>query len=270
MTIKQQGGIFGRNPSFNDVDAQSLSVDNDLKVNEDVNNLEGRINIYGNKGGSDTDAATLRFYNKGNLISEITGQRAGADDNGQLVFKTYQGGSSRLSMELSTNNDVLFYQNDGSTVGMQYDASEDSLKFVSGGGIDFSATSGTGTSELFDDYEEGTWTPTIAGDATGAFSTAEGAYTKIGRLVFIEMYVVISTNFTSNTIGGLPFTVGNLLSGTSFGQNAVVLTNAADTVTGAVQETTSDIKFYNDHSLLSAHNPNSTNDGYRLSLCYQA
>ena len=30
---------------------------------------------------------------------------------------------------------------------------------TSGKGVDFSATPGTGTSELFDDYEEGTWTP---------------------------------------------------------------------------------------------------------------
>jgi hypothetical protein len=36
---------------------------------------------------------------------------------------------------------------------------------TSGKGIDFSATPGTGTSELFNDYEEGTWTPT---DGSGA------------------------------------------------------------------------------------------------------
>ena len=34
---------------------------------------------------------------------------------------------------------------------------------ANGSGIDFSATSGTGTSELFDDYEEGTWTPSVTG-----------------------------------------------------------------------------------------------------------
>jgi hypothetical protein len=55
---------------------------------------------------------------------------------------------------------------------------------TSGQGIDFSATPGTGTSELLDDYEEGTWT---AADATGAGVTitnnATAKYTKIGRLV---------------------------------------------------------------------------------------
>ncbi len=128
---------------------------------------------------------------------------------------------------------------------------------------------GTGSANHLDDYEEGTFTPTVAGDSTGAFSTAEGTYTKVGRLVFIEMYVVVSTNFTSNYIGGLPFTVGNLLAGTSLGQSAVVLTNAADTVTGSAVETSANIRFFNDHTTSSFHNPNTTNGGYRLALCYQ-
>jgi len=129
---------------------------------------------------------------------------------------------------------------------------------------------GTAAANKLDDYEEGAWTPTVAGDATGAFSTAEGTYTKVGRLVFIEMYVVVSTNFTSNYIGGLPFPVGDLLTGTSLGQSAVVLTNAADTVTGSALEGSGNMRFFNDHNTASFHNPNTTNGGYRLSLCYQA
>jgi hypothetical protein len=54
---------------------------------------------------------------------------------------------------------------------------------TSGKGIDFSATSGTGTSELLSDYEEGTWTPNVA--FLGATSS-EGTYTKIGRQVTIR------------------------------------------------------------------------------------
>ena len=37
---------------------------------------------------------------------------------------------------------------------------------TSGKGIDFSATSGTGTSELLADYEEGTFTPVVKGTST--------------------------------------------------------------------------------------------------------
>ena len=82
------------------------------------------------------------------------------------------------------------------------------VKFVNAGsGIDFSATSGTGTSELFDDYEEGTWTPIDSSGAGLTFSSTSGLYTKVGRMVFATGFVTYpSTADTSNvTIGGLPF-----------------------------------------------------------------
>ena len=86
---------------------------------------------------------------------------------------------------------------------------------TSGKGIDFSATAdsgGTMTSELFDDYEEGTFTPTIGGagsDPTVSFTTQTGNYTKIGNVVKVDAKIVINTissgggNFNSR---GLPFT----------------------------------------------------------------
>lgn len=64
------------------------------------------------------------------------------------------------------------------------------LIVASGQGIDFSATPGTGTSELLADYEEGTWTPNQGSGltVTGAFSSV-GYYTKVGNLVTITGYV---------------------------------------------------------------------------------
>ncbi len=83
-----------------------------------------------------------------------------------------------------------------------------------GKGIDFSATSGTGTSELFDDYEEGTWTPTFTGSTSGSLSFGTvnlATYTKIGRIVYLDCYlssgdVLNNTVSGSIEIGGLPFT----------------------------------------------------------------
>ena len=84
-----------------------------------------------------------------------------------------------------------------------------------GKGIDFSATPGTGTSELLDDYEEGTWTPVYQG-STGSAGTAaytsDGYYTKIGRLVNLNCRLDITNvgSWTSNfQISGLPFTAGS-------------------------------------------------------------
>ena len=86
---------------------------------------------------------------------------------------------------------------------------------TSGKGIDFSATAGTGTSELLDDYEEGTWTPTVSASTTPptvTYSIRSGTYTKVGRLVTCTGIIVLaSTSGGSGNvrITGLPFTNGN-------------------------------------------------------------
>jgi hypothetical protein len=80
------------------------------------------------------------------------------------------------------------------------------LIVASGQGIDFSATSGTGTSELLADYEEGTWTPSVGGNATYVAQT--GYYTKIGNFVKLRFLMTISVLGTGSTtnITGIPFT----------------------------------------------------------------
>jgi hypothetical protein len=75
-------------------------------------------------------------------------------------------------------------------------------KVNSGGGIDFSANSNNAgmTSELLNDYEEGTWTP-----ANTNTSTATGVYTKIGRLVTVQAKVIWN-GVGAISLSGLPFT----------------------------------------------------------------
>ena len=88
---------------------------------------------------------------------------------------------------------------------------------TSGKGIDFSITSsgsGTMTSELLADYEEGTFVPIVRGTSTAgtaSYSGPNGRYTKIGRQVFFELYLSWSSGTgTGNLeIAGLPFTSGS-------------------------------------------------------------
>tara|TARA_R110002124_G_scaffold132415_1_gene294922 strand:+ start:652 stop:1587 length:936 start_codon:yes stop_codon:yes gene_type:complete len=87
------------------------------------------------------------------------------------------------------------------------------LTVASGHGIDFAATgdgAGTDTSELLDDYEEGTWTPVFTAITSPTYSHQLGFYTKVGRKVTFHM-VLIWTAGTSigRNIGGLPYDVGN-------------------------------------------------------------
>lgn len=86
---------------------------------------------------------------------------------------------------------------------------------TSGQGIDFSATPGTGTSELFNDYEEGTWTPqytnTVPPTTPYTMTITSATYTKIGRLVTVVANISTSNVNASGASGtlrisGLPFT----------------------------------------------------------------
>jgi hypothetical protein len=94
-------------------------------------------------------------------------------------------------------------------------------------GIDFSATgngSGTPTTEVLSDYEEGTWVPVYEAE-TGAFTTLtyttqSGRYTKIGNMVIVSG-IISTSNVAVGTagggmfIGGMPYPQsGTLASGT--------------------------------------------------------
>jgi hypothetical protein len=83
---------------------------------------------------------------------------------------------------------------------------------TSGKGIDFSATPGTGTSELLADYEEGTYTPTLGGLSGGAvtYTTQTGRYTKVGRQVTLYFSITVNTNTNTggNAFVSVPFAAG--------------------------------------------------------------
>jgi hypothetical protein len=84
---------------------------------------------------------------------------------------------------------------------------------ASGRGISFTASSHAGgmTSELLDDYEEGTWTPAYS-TSGGSFTydaATEGWYTKIGNVVHVSFRIYTGTSTVGSgdvTIIGLPFT----------------------------------------------------------------
>jgi hypothetical protein len=94
---------------------------------------------------------------------------------------------------------------------------------TSGAGITFPATqSASSDANTLDDYEEGTWTPTIIGTTTagtGTYTTQTGSYTKIGNQVTLHLTLTWTahTGTGNMRISGLPFTVGSYLSAGSVG-----------------------------------------------------
>lgn len=99
----------------------------------------------------------------------------------------------------------------GSLTGISNLTISGNLIVDSGKGIDFSATAGTGTSELLNDYEEGTWTPVDASGASLSITVASATYVKIGRIVHCSFNITYPT--TSSSLGvkisGLPFASAN-------------------------------------------------------------
>jgi hypothetical protein len=92
------------------------------------------------------------------------------------------------------------------------------LTLSAAGGIVFPSTAiANSDPNALDDYEEGTWTPVLS-PTSGAITsyTASGSYTKIGRMVFVQMNATITNNGTGAggiSVNGLPFTAGADASG---------------------------------------------------------
>ena len=112
----------------------------------------------------------------------------------------YTTGSADLRMSLAAAGDLSI-------------TSGNVVMGTSGKGIDFTAAGNVAgmTSELLNDYEEGTFTPAIAfgGASVGvAYAQVIGIYTKVGRLVHFSGRVDLSNKGSSTgsaTITGLPF-----------------------------------------------------------------
>lgn len=220
MTIKQLGGVFGRNPTFNDVTIEGqLTFDGDIDVNSDLK-VDGNLDVTGTGDfGGKVKVTTagngeIEIERTSGALINLQAQSArgviGTNSNHELQLKANNTG--RLKITTSGNVEVM---------------SGNLVIGTSGKGIDFSATAGTGTSELFDDYEEGTWTPIDSSGAGLTFTASSGSYTKVGRMVMATGYVnfPVTANGSGNKIGGLPFTN---IDSTSRGVGAVNYKQVAD------------------------------------------
>jgi hypothetical protein len=116
------------------------------------------------------------------------------------------------------------------------------------GQIQFPATQvASANANTLDDYEEGTWTPTItlnSGTAT-TYTIATGTYTKTGRMVVVLGSITPTNGTLGSTNGyirmtGLPFTVGTR-NGVGSGANVSNLNNGVSTT--MAYSTTVDVAF---------------------------
>jgi len=207
-------------------------IDADFRVESDnlenalfINGADGKVTMQGattiigsaasstnvefNMNGVASKATRIQFQ-EGGANKWLLGQGAASETSAFELFNAV--GTIALSVDRSTNV-VTFAAGASFTDG--------NLKVASGHGIDFSATSGSGTSELLDDYEEGTWTAQVKyGGVSGTAATlseAGGSYTKIGRQVTVNFEIDVSnTNSGSGLVNitGLPFTIADIITPT--------------------------------------------------------
>jgi hypothetical protein len=100
---------------------------------------------------------------------------------------------------------------------------------TAGKGIDFSATSGTGTSELLNDYEEGLVTATVTCGTSGTV-TLNGSnntlqYTKVGRLVTVSGMLSVSSVSSPSGYAAinLPFAISDLTNTSGRSSSSVLM-----------------------------------------------
>lgn len=148
----------------------------------------------------------------------------------EAEHSTFTGAKGEISLVTDTSADRIptgeVRVHDGTTagglpltLGTTSKPLTNNIVLSSGVGINFnnygsedSNSATTVGSNLLDDYEEGTWTPIDESGAGITFTQGRGIYTKIGDLVFFTALVIYPSTASSAdaSIGGLPFTVGDL------------------------------------------------------------
>jgi hypothetical protein len=158
----------------------------------------------GNTATPDSAGTQIGFYGytgsaqqlMGLIACQADGQAVAAGDGpSRLVFSTNPGSPATAPAEVMRIT------------------SDKYIRLASGtGGIQFNGD--TAAANALDDYEEGTFTPTIIGttDAgTGTYTIQAGVYTKVGNIVHFAATILWSahTGTGNMRIGGLPFTCAN-------------------------------------------------------------
>jgi hypothetical protein len=262
MTIKQLGGVFGRNPTFNDVTIEGeltfngdIDIGSDLKINGDlevtgtgkIDDLivgatsapQAGVNLEVKSATSELRLSTSDgSINNGETIGKITWN---APDEGSGPNAIIVAGEISLVSDGNwdstryTPSNIVFKTtpvNGPTMVEAARFTSTGNLAFPSGQGIDFSATAGAGSSEVLSDYEEGFFTPDYTA-WTAAPTFTSGRYIKIGSQVSIMIIGQNGQNAGNEAIAGLPFASNNGVTATGglkvLGSSSVSTLCAVDT-----------------------------------------
>ena len=192
--------------------ASGTGISLDFYVNAGDNDRCARVISQQESTGN---FANLEFHtsNNGTVTKRLT---IGADGNAIFTgtVNIGNGSASTPGLNFAGNGDAGFYNVGGDNIGFAangaavYSMNTDGITLESGKGL---FVGGTGSANKLDDYEEGTWTPTLStsGGSVGTSSSA-GQYTKIGRQVIVHFQFTLSSSSGGSgtlKITNLPFSV---------------------------------------------------------------
>tara|TARA_R110000868_G_scaffold298940_1_gene559160 strand:+ start:1460 stop:3073 length:1614 start_codon:yes stop_codon:yes gene_type:complete len=185
--------IKGGNVGIGCTPTHKLEIRNDVPANSDLDSTA--IKLYNASDGGSAIEFSNGVSGKSKISFGVQSTGAGTDDT-YLGFST--GANTALAEKVRIDSAGHLIINDGNLV-----------IGTAGHGINFQAY-GAGTnisSNLLDDYEEGTFNPTFVNGTVGTNSTT-GEYTKIGNTVYVNINLNVGsvTNLHNSYVGPLPFT----------------------------------------------------------------
>jgi hypothetical protein len=179
--------------------------------------VRGSINLFSiarqdnevmivNRTGTDGDIA--KFYKDGTTVGSIGTASGDLNINGPAghsgirfqassILPRYNGSDTDGTMDLGYHDGV--------------DTHRWRNLYLSGGVY----LGGTGAANKLDDFEEGSWTPTLDGSSSASgttYTTRAGGYIKVGKMVTANFHILLSAKGTINgslRISGLPFSGNN-------------------------------------------------------------
>ena len=217
--------IFTKNDQPNPYDS-SLTVNNGaLQIRGDL----GGGNYWGWRQRS-TASGSVSDTNAQKKLPSINDFQYPNNSHGMLIASTSKIGFAATAESPQYANGVqMLFDSDGLALGSgnAFDCTHSSttsantnvvlrtagnLSFASGKGVDFQLAAGSNsgsTSALLDDYEEGTWTPTLHSGNSLSFSA--GRYVKVGTMVhaFWEISMPSTSSGSHLIINNIPFTSVN-------------------------------------------------------------
>ena len=230
-------------------DGNTLALDSNtgtinVSRNSRTLTLEGNYGNEGHPAIKTSSGHDLRIFTGGNnerlriTGAGLVGISTNAPSSALLDIATDSGSNDHLRLRrISSDSNIasnwsfkpygghLYFREGGSTDKIQFMNGGDiyildgNLRVASGHGIDFAATADTSatgasaSSELLDDYEEGSFTPYIDrehGSPIVGYDAQDGYYTKIGRVVYFYAEVRINSyngngSYGNTFLRGLPY-----------------------------------------------------------------